>query len=62
MKNIVSFAVMALLGMTNAAPEEDRVRSLPDMNGGAEFDFKMYSGYVPIPETTKEIHYLFLEA
>lgn len=61
MKNI-AIATIALLGMTSAYPVEDFVPFLPEMNDNKPFDFKMYSGYLPIPETTKEIHYLFLEA
>jgi hypothetical protein len=46
-----NFACAALAAVAAAAPEEDRVVSLPDM---ADFDtFPVYSGYLAIPDTTK---------
>jgi carboxypeptidase C (cathepsin A) len=32
------------------------------MNGGMDFDFNMWSGYINIPGTTKELHYLMTES
>jgi hypothetical protein len=55
-----SLVVCALVAVAAAAPEEDRVASLPDM---AVFDtFPVYSGYLNIPDTTKMLHYMFVES
>jgi carboxypeptidase C (cathepsin A) len=55
-----SLACAALIAVTFAAPEEDRVTSLPDM---ATFDtFPVYSGYLNIEGTTKMLHYMFVES
>ena len=55
-----SIAVLALLGLTKAKPVEEIVQSLPGMPA---FDtFGVYSGYVPIKDTTKNIHYLLVES
>lgn len=44
----------------SAAVEADRVTSLPNM---AVFDtYPVYSGYVDLPNTTKRIHYMFVES
>lgn len=54
------FASAALVAVAAAAPEEDRVMSLPDM---ADFDtFPVYSGYLDIKDTTKMLHYMFVES
>jgi len=54
------FASAALVAVCAAAPEADRVMSLPDM---ADFDtFPVYSGYLDIPDTTKMLHYMFVES
>ncbi len=56
----VSFLTFALAGIAYAAPEEDRVLEVPGM---AVFDnFGFYSGYFPIPDTSKNLHYLFAES
>lgn len=44
--------------LASAKPLEERVTSIP---GYPEFsNFEMYSGYVPIGKTSKQIHYMFL--
>lgn len=49
---------LALIGIVAAAPYEEEVKSIP---GYPQFDnFQMYSGYVPIEGTSKQIHYMFL--
>jgi len=54
------FAAAALVAVVAAAPEADRVTSLPDM---ATFDtYPVYSGYLDIPNTTKMLHYMFVES
>ncbi len=43
-----------------AAPEAEKVTSLPGMGN---FDkFGLYSGYIALPNTSKTIHYVFAEA
>ena len=55
-----SFVASALVAVACAAPEADRVTSLPEMGN---FDtYPVYSGYVDIPNTTKMMHYLFVES
>ena len=56
----VSLLTFALAGLAYAAPEADRVLEVPGM---AVFDnFAFYSGYLPIPDTGKSLHYLFAES
>ena len=55
-----SLLTFALAGLASAAPEEDRVAELPNM---ATFDdFAFFSGYLPIPDSGKSLHYLFAES
>jgi len=59
----MKIAALALLSsLVIAKPMEDWVPGLPRMNNDMPFDFKMFSGYVDITDTTKKIHYLFLES
>ena len=54
--------VLALLGLaalTSAAPQADKVDSLPDMG---TFPYGVYSGYLPINGTSKSLHYFFFES
>lgn len=55
--------VLALLGLAAvayAAPAEDKVDSLPEMD---TFSFGLYSGYLPIQgSTSKSLHYMFAES
>ena len=55
----VSIATLFLLGLIAAKPADELVKELP---GQATFDFGVFSGYVPIPGTTKNIHYLLDES
>ena len=50
----------ALATIAMAKPEEERVSSLPYM--GTFENFGMFSGYLDIADTTKKIHYLFVES
>ena len=60
MKFSTSVAGCALAALVHAAPEHDRVTSLPEMGN---FDkYGAFSGYLPIEGTSKQIHYLFFEA
>ena len=57
---MTKLTLMALLGaVTYAAPEAERVDSLPDIG---DFKSGLYSGYVTIPGTQKEIHYLLAQS
>lgn len=55
------FVATALLGLASAGPVEDIVYSLPGMNLNA-MDTRLWSGYIPIPKSSKMIHYLFVES
>jgi len=51
---MVSKAVInALIGVAVAGPAAELVKNMPRMNGGQDFDYNMWSGYVNIPDTTK---------
>lgn len=57
--------ILTLLGVAAfslAEPVEDRVRVLPMMNANEEFPFKMFSGYLPVLGTTKNLHYMYVES
>ena len=54
------FSKLALLGMTHALPLEEKVDQLPGMDPFDEYG--VYSGYVPIPNTQKQIHYMLVES
>jgi cathepsin A (carboxypeptidase C) len=49
--------MLASAGVVLAAPEEERVTWLPNIGTIDKFD--MFSGYANIPETSKQLHYLF---
>jgi len=55
-----SLIVFALAGIANAKPEEDRVLEIPDMAVMDKFGY--YSGYVGVPGTGKQLHYIFVES
>jgi hypothetical protein len=48
-----------LAAVAKAAPAEDKVDSLPQMG---TFDFGVYSGYLAIDGTPKQLHYIFAES
>lgn len=54
--------ILFFLALVNTLPYEDKVESLPDMNGGANFPFAMFSGYLQIPGSTRNLHYVYLES
>ena len=56
---IFSILVNCFATLELTYPEEDLVRSLPEIG---VLDFKMYSGYLPIENTSKKIHYVFVES
>ena len=57
---MILFAILALSIYVRAAPAADKVDEIPGM---AKFDkYGLYSGYIPIVNTTKNIHYLFVES
>jgi len=56
------FKALALLGLvafSSAAPKEDKVDFLPQMGN---FTFNLYSGYLPVNDTTRSLHYMFAES
>jgi len=55
----ISFAVAALLGLANAQPADELVSQLPDID---PFEFDVYSGYVSVPDTQKQYHYVLVES
>ena len=55
----ISKATLALLGLVSTKPQDELVAQLPDID---PFDFGVYSGYVPIKDTSKQIHYLLVES
>lgn len=56
----MKFAPALLATIAFAAPEEDRVSWLPNI--GTIEDFGLFSGYVTIGDTSKQIHYLLNES
>jgi hypothetical protein len=55
---LLTFALAGLAA--NALPEEDRVMSLPNM---ATFDtWGFFSGYLPLLNSGKRLHYVFAES
>jgi carboxypeptidase C (cathepsin A) len=65
MKKIISLTVAFVSGILESyhcQPQSEFVASLPDMNGGNNFTFGMYSGYISLPGTSKQIHYLLAES
>jgi carboxypeptidase C (cathepsin A) len=55
----VSLATLALIGVAIGAPAEDKVAYLPEME---TFLFNVYSGYLPVGDTSKNLHYMFAES
>ena len=56
----MKFTTAILATAVAAKFEADRVLSLPEM--GTFDKYGAFSGYLDITDTTKKIHYLFLEA
>jgi serine carboxypeptidase-like clade 1 len=56
-------ALLALLvSYSCAAPVADLVKSLPQMNNGNPFPFKMYSGYLQVASSSRNLHYIYVES
>ena len=51
----------ALLGLAFAGPEADIVYNLPGLDLAGS-NTTMWSGYINIPDSSKRIHYLFVES
>merc|ERR1719331_2152893 len=65
MLNILSVVLVALLGTADALGNAtaDNVTDISSLPGWPKtLDFEMYSGYIDIKNTTKRIHYVFIEA
>ena len=56
---MLKHTILTILGVVLAAPEAERVTSMPNMPA---FDWGVYSGYIPIANTTKNLHYLLVES
>lgn len=50
-----TLAVVGLAALASAYPDADKVTSLEQM---PDISFGLYSGYVPIPNTKKKLHYM----
>ena len=57
MLKVLAFLGLAAVGF--AAPAEDLVTDLPQME---TFPFPLYSGYLPINGTKNKLHYMFAES
>lgn len=57
-----TIALLSLAAFAYAAPVEDLVESLPGMNDDKPFPFKMYSGYLAVAGTTRNLHYMYVES
>jgi cathepsin A (carboxypeptidase C) len=62
LRMIKILALAALVSLTQSAPIEDFVPSLPRMNNNQTFPFKMYSGYLQIAGTSRNLHYMYVES
>lgn len=51
-----------LISSSLCANKADLVTSLPGMNNDQKFPFNMYSGYLPLWESTRHLHYVFVES
>jgi carboxypeptidase C (cathepsin A) len=56
----VLLLLIALVVIVCAKPEADRVMEIPMM--GNFTDFEVYSGYLPIPDKQRSLHYMFVES
>ena len=54
-----TLALVGLVAYTAAVPTEDLVTSMPEM---PNLNFTMYSGYLPLGNSTNSLHYLFAES
>lgn len=51
---------MTILGLASALPRDEKVAQLPDLD--PYYGYEVYSGYVAIPNTQKDIHYLLVQS
>ena len=51
-----------LISSSLSAPQSDLVTSLPGMNNDKPFPFKMYSGYISVADSSRNLHYIFVES
>ena len=59
---IKGIILLALVSCSLAAPVEDLVTTLPGMNDNKPFPFKMYSGYLQVASSTRNLHYIYVES
>ena len=52
-------AIIALINIVQCQPPKEKVTSLPEMDFSG---YDVYSGYIPVPKTTKQLHYLLVES
>ena len=57
-----SLAILALLSLAKSDPVADRVVTLTGWNNNEPFPFRMYSGYLQVLGTTKNLHYVYLDS
>ena len=57
----MAMASAMFLGLGQAGPLEDIVYTLPDLDLNG-MGVRLWSGYIPIPASSKMIHYLFVES
>ncbi len=51
----LALTLVGLVALASAYPEADKVTELDQM---ADLSFGLYSGYVPIPTSSKKLHYM----
>ena len=57
-----SIVLLSLVAICYSIPHEDQVDYLPMMNEEQNFPFRMYSGYLKVLGTTKNLHYMYIES
>jgi cathepsin A (carboxypeptidase C) len=62
MNRIQLLPILLLLGVIKAAPAAEKVDFLPYYKGIGNLTFNMWSGYLPVNGTTKQLHYIFSES
>ena len=60
MKKALSLSLLVALAV--AEPTADRVLKLNGWNDDKPFPFKLFSGYMPVLGTTKNLHYLYIDS
>jgi hypothetical protein len=59
MKALSPLLLALLFSVSSGADLNDKVTSLPEMG---EYTFNVYSGYLGIPNSSKNLHYMFVES